>query len=230
MNDQSSSSKFYYVLLLLLVPFAIAFSTPNSKTHTTTTSNTNNDVQQTLGTQIGIRPTLSEQSYAHQSAILNHPHPIQIKLSSPQMGLGAFATNFIPMGTMLGTYNGEILNKDQVQSRYWSTNTDADADAKSTTSDGEVVNQNDEEDAAWIQSRLDRGMGITGHYLFETPDGDYIDAEDADVSGWVRFMNHAVELTEECNVKGFWRGEKGGDQAEFPLMYATRDIHVVCTM
>mmetsp|Transcript_821 Transcript_821/g.1132 ORF Transcript_821/g.1132 Transcript_821/m.1132 type:complete len:226 (+) Transcript_821:73-750(+) len=153
----------------------------------------------------GIRSQISKESFAYQSAIDAN---VEIRVSSEEKGLGVFATSKIPIGTLIGCYNGETLTYSQAEARYsWSE---------------EAVKS--EEDIQWINSRVQSGQGLTGHYLFTMPNGDFVDAEDANVSSWCRFMNHAEERTEQCNVKAFLRAETGDQIVEFPLMYTIQDI------
>lgn len=72
----------------------------------------------------------------------------------------------------------------QVQARYWNLRNKKPADRR------------------WIKSRKKRQQGITGDYLFDLGmDDTFLDGEDADVSGWCRFMNHAKESSKACNVE-----------------------------
>ena len=165
--------------------------------------------KETLGGGIGIRPALSKDSYAHRSAIECSAGTIDVKIASEEKGLGAFATEIIPFGTLLGHYNGESFVLNEVRARFWN---------KATKT---------EEDLLWEQSRRDRDQGITGHFLFELPNGSFVDAEDADKSCWIRFMNHADKETDGCNVAAFIKTSIADDDQKFPLMYAISDIQVV---
>ena len=151
----------------------------------------------------GIRPTLSSTCLAHQSAV---EAGICIKVASPEKGLGAFAMTAIPVGEYIGEYSGERMTRHQVQARYWGKRT------------------KDVDDQDWEQSRLERGQGITGNYVFEMKDGAFVDTEDADVSSWCRFMNHATEGSVQCNVKAFDRIRANGQLLDFPIFFAIRDI------
>lgn len=159
-----------------------------------------------LSPHVGIRPELSKESHAYRSA---EGVNIEIKLASEEKGLGVFATSNISQGTLLGNYTGEVLTIKQVQARFW----------------GKC--ECDESDLSWGKSRLERGQSVTGHYLFELPNGSFVDAEDAEVSSWCRFMNHAEESSEGCNVKAFIQSTIGGEVMKFPLMYAIEDIKKV---
>lgn len=163
------------------------------------------------GSSIGVRPELSKETQAYRSAIelaSTHGIGIDIRKASEEKGLGVFATTKIPLGTFLGKYDGEILEYSQVQRRYWNTG------------------DKNEEDLLWEDSRTRRGQGVTGHYLFGMPDGSYVDAEDADVSSWPRFMNHVDEGSEGCNVKYFLKAETGDEIGDYPLMFTIEDIDV----
>mmetsp|Transcript_12514 Transcript_12514/g.21881 ORF Transcript_12514/g.21881 Transcript_12514/m.21881 type:complete len:210 (-) Transcript_12514:356-985(-) len=155
----------------------------------------------------GIRPALPENCYAHMTA---RRMGISIEIASKKKGLGAFATQRIPMGTLVGVYGGEIMSNKEVKARYWGKR------------------EMDAEDRAWVNSRKQRGQGITGNYLVEMPNGSYVDGEDADISSWCRFMNHAQEGHESgnCNVKAFTRTMEGDDHHDYPRMYAIEDIEV----
>jgi hypothetical protein len=165
--------------------------------------------KETLGGGIGIRPALSNDSYAHRSAIECSAGTIDVKIASEEKGLGAFATSIIPFGTLLGHYNGESFVLKEVRARFWN---------KATKT---------EEDLLWEQSRRDRDQDITGHFLFELPNGSFVDAEDADTSSWIRFLNHADKETDGCNVGAFIKTSIADDDQRFPLMYAISEIQVV---
>lgn len=204
--------------LVLLVacfsaPTAEGFSQSQSPLPSSHNSNgaSGAESRQVLGGSIGIRPELSKDSYAHTSAVGCSFGSVDIKVSSEEKGLGAFATCAIPFGTLLGHYNGESLDLKQVQSRYWLK--------------GEVAQT--EDDIAWELSRSCRGQGTTGHFLFQLPNGTFVDAEDADKSSWVRFMNHADEDSPHCNVRAFMKTDMADEDEEFPLMIAISDISAV---
>ena len=133
---------------------------------------------------------------------------ILIRPASGNKGLGAFATSFIPMGTLLGEYRGEELTKDEVYARFFGRR------------------EKDQADIDWIASRFNRSQGITGNYLLETTDGMYVDCEDEDLSTWCRYMNHDDEGTDGCNVKAFLRSAKYGNVHKWPRMYAINDIEI----
>lgn len=138
------------------------------------------------------RPVLSTASFAFESARANG---IDILETKDGKGLGAFAATAILSGAWVGEYAGEILTRDQVEARYWEKR------------------KPKSEDRRWKKSRIQRNQGLSGDYLFDMYDDLYIDGEDADVSTWCRFMNHAPEESKECNVETrstqqIWDGEK----------------------
>jgi len=195
----------------VLVLYYLSFAHPAAALSFTPPTPTQNNIKENLkggATSIGIRPELAKESYAHRSAI-ESTHGIDIRVASEEKGLGAFATAPISSGTLLGNYNGEVFMLSQVHARFWNKE------------------EKNEQDLFWEDSRVRRGQGITGHFLFEIPGRMFVDAEDADVSCWVRFMNHAEEESEECNVKAFLKAMIVDEVVSFPLMYAIRDIGVV---
>ena len=161
-----------------------------------------------IGTNVK-RPVLSPTCFALQSA---RESRTCIKESEGK-GLGAYTETLILSGAWVGEYKGEILTLDQVKSRYWGTRKKQAADRR------------------WIRSRKQRNQGLTGDYLFDMGDNLFIDGEDADVSSWCRFMNHASEDTcmQKCNVETrhssqIWDGTK---MIQPRLWYvALRDIQV----
>ncbi|CAJ1951946.1 unnamed protein product [Cylindrotheca closterium] len=125
------------------------------------------------------RPPLSLESPSRASAKL---HKIRIA-EAGKKGLGAFCLQRIESGELVGEYKGEILTRNQVEARYWGTR------SKQTS------------DRRWIKSRKKRDQGLSGDYLFELGENKFLDGEDADISGWCRFMNHATENSKACNVE-----------------------------
>ena len=94
--------------------------------------------------------------------------------------MGAFSTVAIVKGATLGEYTGEVLTRKEVEARYWG------------------LRKENKHDRKWRKSRVRRNQGISGDYLFDMgndgPGKDiFIDGEDADVSSWCRFANHAKE-------------------------------------
>ena len=88
-------------------------------------------------------------------------------------------------------------------------------------------------DRKWRNSRRRRNQGITGDYLFDMGDGSFIDGEDADVSSWCRFANHADENDDDgdagavgaCNTETRRRLSWVGDEAQVRLfLVALQDI------
>jgi len=124
-------------------------------------------------------------------------------------GFGAFTNIFIPKGAWIGEYRGELLTLQQVEARYWNK-----------------CPQN-QADRAWLTSRTVRNMGMSGDYLFEIEDEIYIDGEDADVSNWCRYINHAMASEGECNLETrSWRETWDGEKLVEPRLWfvALRDI------
>jgi SET domain-containing protein len=150
-------------------------------------------------------PSHSQKSMAHRSAV---SAGIDISFVSKKKGFGAFATSRIPFGTMVGEYSGEVMTLSQVRARYWGKR------------------ERDESDKRWVKCREERDQGITGNYVLELENGSFVDAEDVDVSSWCRYMNHAKEGTDDCNVKGFSQTVKGEEIRQYPCMYAIKDIEV----
>lgn len=138
------------------------------------------------------RPVLDALSFSLLSAI---EHGVCVKDSAGK-GLGAFAGTAILSGAWVGEYKGEILTRSEVEGRYWGKRKPKAADRR------------------WKKSRVRRKQGLSGDYLFDMSDDLYIDGEDADVSSWCRFMNHASDdAANECNVetrftRQIWDGEK----------------------
>jgi SET domain-containing protein len=152
------------------------------------------------------RPLQSQKTFAHRSAV---SAGIAVLLISKKKGFGAFATSRIPFGTMVGEYSGEVMTLSQVRARYWGKR------------------EHDESDKRWAKCRKERDQGLTGNYVLELENGSFVDAEDVDVSSWCRFMNHATEGTEECNVKAFTQAEKDEKLVRrYPCMYAIKDIEI----
>ena len=129
-------------------------------------------------------------------------------------GMGAFATATITKGSTLGEYHGEVLTRRQVEARYWGTR------------------KENKQDRKWRKSRTARDQGLSGDYLFDVGNDLYIDGEDADVSSWCRFANHAEELDDDssdsygCNAEVLRRlGWDQDGKAELRLfLVAIRDI------
>jgi len=202
----------YYLTVTALSTEAFSFSSPPSPSSQSLPPKDDSSIKKTVGgSSIGVRPDLNKDTQAHRSTLelsSTHGIDIDIRKASEEKGLGVFATTKIPLGTFLGKYDGEILEYPQVQRRYWNTG------------------DKNEEDLLWEDSRTRRGQGVTGHYLFGMPNGSYVDAEDADVSSWPRFLNHADEGSEGCNVKYFHKAETGDEIDDYPLMFTIEDIDV----
>lgn len=131
------------------------------------------------GRQQFKRPTLGSTSFSLESA---RHSGICVKESQGK-GLGAFTKTPISAGAWIGEYTGEFLTRNQVKSRYWGKRKRNIADRR------------------WIKSRRQRNQGLSGDYLFDMGDDIFIDGEDSDLSSWCRFMNHASDEKQECNVE-----------------------------
>ena len=121
------------------------------------------------------RPTLSKDCHSLQDA---HAHGIVIRPTRTK-GLSAFVgedTSF-QAGAWIGEYQGEIHTRHEVEARYWN------------------LHKSGVTDRRWKKSRKQRHQGLSGDYLFDMGDNLFLDGEDADVSSWCRFMNHAPERT-----------------------------------
>jgi len=97
-------------------------------------------------------------------------HGVRIA-ASPGKGMGAFATRSFHTRDTVGDYTGEALTLAQHDARY-----------------GDAAMSPDDE--VWLRSREERGVSATGDYVVRVHDDLFIDAEDADVSSWCRFINH----------------------------------------
>jgi len=148
-----------------------------------------------------VRPGVDPDCYSMQQA--REHGSVEVKCAGAK-GLGAFATEPIPIHTDLGDYYGEIFTEAEVAARYTSTGLPAAAPTA--------------EDEAWAASRKERGQGITGDYLMRAGD-KYVCAEDTDVSGWTRFMNH--DEPGNCRLKILPKGIGGKPRC---WLVAARDI------
>jgi SET domain len=169
-----------------------------------------NGPRKTAALAVQGRPLLSTDSHALLDAAL---HGIAIR-STRTKGLGAFAgddTRF-KCGDWVGEYTGEVLTRTEMETRYWHER------------------KCKPDDRRWKRSRIKRKQGMSGDYVFDMDDDLFLDAEDADISGWCRFMNHASEVQDDdlCNVETrFSRLSQGlnGERIEPRLWFiARRDI------
>lgn len=108
-------------------------------------------------------------------------------------------------GTYLGEYSGEIITDHESQTRYRYMHEWALCDHQ------------------WAASRKERLQTQTGNYLFDMGNGISVDAEDTDMSGWCRYMNHAKEGTDSCNVRPS-NYKRNGAAIHKPRFFAIRDI------
>ena len=146
----------------------------------------------------------------------------------PGKGLGVITNKPFWKGEFIGDYKGEIMTEEVKDRRYLSSLKDKLTD----------------EDREWIQSRLDRGQGLTGCYLYgvDLPDGTdnyarfgkkreetepkkriFVDAEDEFHSLWTRFINHASPPHNNVNPKSVPESYDGKPRVWF---MANRDIEV----
>ena len=100
------------------------------------------------------------------------------------------------------------MTRDQVESRYWKDTNDSDHDnSHDNDNDNHFEKRHEEDDIAWLESRIGRNQGCSGDYLFDVLGDDYfLDGEDSDVSGWYRFINHAAHDDDDndcdaCNLE-----------------------------
>lgn len=130
------------------------------------------------------RPKISIDSFAHSTALDDN---IDILPAPDGKGMGAFTSVPILSGVCFGNYKGEYMTRKEVEARYWEKR------------------KPNRHDRKWRNSRKRRNQGLTGDYMFELGDDIFLDGEDADVSSWCRFANHAspgdVEgERDECNT------------------------------
>ncbi|KAL3802188.1 hypothetical protein HJC23_001732 [Cyclotella cryptica] len=116
----------------------------------------------------------------------------------PGKGLGIITTQSIPAGQVLGEYKGEVIDASTKDRRYLSSQS----------------HEQTPQDWEWRQSRLDRGQGVTGTYLYgvtqPNEESVYVDAEDEYNSLWTRFINHASPPGDNVDPKSScetWNGE-----------------------
>ena len=138
-----------------------------------------------------IRPIIPTNSYAHQTSIKDG---FAIRQASKDKGMGVFATVAISKGETLGEYTGEILTRRDVEARYWN------------------LQKQNEHDRKWKNSRKRRNQGITGDYLFDMGNDSFIDGEDADVSSWCRFCNHATDPNDYSSNNYKESDDEGDDE------------------
>mmetsp|Transcript_28557 Transcript_28557/g.60266 ORF Transcript_28557/g.60266 Transcript_28557/m.60266 type:complete len:195 (-) Transcript_28557:320-904(-) len=156
------------------------------------------------------RPIIPFNSFAHKSSFRDG---FEIRPAPDGKGMGAFSTVTIAKGATLGEYTGEVLTRREVEARYWGTK------------------RENKHDRKWRKSRKQRNQGISGDYLFDMGNNLFIDGEDADVSSWCRFANHADELNDmgknndACNVEVRRRLSWEEDEEQLRLfLVALREI------
>ena len=172
--------------------------------------------------KVPSRPIIPSNSFARQSSIKDGGF-VEIRPAPDGKGLGAFATVAITKDTTLGEYTGEILKRRDVEARYWQKR------------------KRNKRDREWRDSRRRRNQGISGDYLFDMGNEEYIDGEDSDVSSWCRFVNHAsstinierydedgnsISVAGECNAKACIRlsWDEEENQVRRLFLVALRDI------
>ena len=102
-------------------------------------------------------------------------------------GLGAFAVGFAREGAALGDYRGELLTSTAFHMRYGSE----------AIGDAAWQSNWEQEQYTWKRSREQRGVGVTGRYVYKNGSHPktgallFIDAEDPEHANWTRFLNHA---------------------------------------
>ncbi|GMI12836.1 hypothetical protein TrLO_g534 [Triparma laevis f. longispina] len=137
-------------------------------------------------------------------AVASVPTFCSIAFISDEKGRGVVATSVIPVHTVIGDYSGEQITEAVKDRRY----------LKSREAEREA------HDLKWLASRLERGQGVSGDYLFGVSGVDaFIDAEDEHFSNWTRFLNHSDDPN--VNVKSLPVGMSGSPRVWF---VASRDI------
>lgn len=94
---------------------------------------------------------------------------------SPGKGLGAYSTHARAVGELVADYVGEVLTEREKDARYLG------------------VGERTAEDDAWLASRRERGVGLTGDYILGVGNGLFIDAEDPQHGNFARYFNHNSE-------------------------------------
>jgi len=163
---------------------------------------------------------LSVDDSDHEVAVVDMSTPARQTLPShlrlqpiPGKGLGVVTTTVIARNTAVGDYTGEIITTEVKDRRYLPSQ--------------KHLQQPD--DVAWVQSRHQRGQGITGAYLYGVTmpgnvDPLYIDAEDEYASLWTRFLNHATEpLGNNLTPKSIHESYDGNPRVWF---VSNRDIDI----
>ncbi|KAL7545817.1 hypothetical protein ACHAWF_009166 [Thalassiosira exigua] len=148
----------------------------------------------------------------------------------PGKGLGVIAHKPYSKGEFVAEYQGELLSEEVKDRRYLTS----------------LRDQLTDEDREWIQSRLERGQGLTGCYLYGVSLDDenvyqrfgrgkqdaaeeasapprriFVDAEDEHQSLWTRFVNHASPPGNNLQPKSVPESYDGNPRVWF---MAKRDI------
>lgn len=148
------------------------------------------------------RPFISPNSFSHTSGLSDG---IEI-LSAPGKGLGAFTVGSVASGAVVGEYLGEFLTRNEVEARYWG------------------LKRRNKHDRRWSKSRKKRNQGVSGDYLFDMGSNHFVDGEDADISSWCRFANHADPKDCGCNVETRARRSYSDPSSPRIFFVALRDI------
>ncbi|KAJ1636502.1 hypothetical protein T492DRAFT_958411 [Pavlovales sp. CCMP2436] len=121
---------------------------------------------------------------------------------SPGKGMGAFAARARGAGELVGDYVGEIMSAREKDARYLGL--------------GEVA----EADRAWIESRRQRGVTVSGAYILGVGGDIFVDAEDPQHSNWCRYLNH--DNAPNIALKTLPRGLGGKPRAWFVTLRAVQ--------
>ena len=119
-----------------------------------------------------------------------------VLVSIPGKGLGVVTKVPIASGSVVGDYQGEILSLEEKDRRYLES----------------CSHLRQDSDEKWRDSRIARGQGLTGAYLYgiEVPGDEniYIDAEDEYASLWTRFLNHSSNANvQPKSIHESWDGK-----------------------
>lgn len=123
------------------------------------------------------------EAIAPPTCLIPPPAFVSIKHISAEKGFGVVANAEILAGQFLGDYVGETLPLDVKDRLYLASKKHLRTPA----------------DDSWIASREERGVSLTGSYLFAIGDEFVFDAEDPSKSSWCRFLNHSPNPN--CKVK-----------------------------
>lgn len=131
---------------------------------------------------------------------------VLIREASRRKGLGAFALEALKKGLELDVYQGEVITLGEMVTRYGG---DGDSDLAFAY---EAANKQ----AAWVEERRARGVGVTGQYLFHAgkcPRSKrtlLIDGEDPMHANWTRYINHSTKRPNLATESEMKPGEADG--------------------